>query len=374
MELIARQGAGSIRDAESLLDQLVVAPGDTITLERASMVLGTASNTAVIALTDAILNADGSGGLRLIHEALASGADARQFSRQMVAHLRTVLLLQAAGPEMSLDVPDTQLEELLRQAGRAPRPTLIDAIRRFQDAAQKPAISWQPQLPLELAFMEMLPDQPLPVFAVPAKKTVASVRLNPRRSPPRGLRQQRLSPKSNHRPQRVNHRLLKLKQKRSSLLHRRRQRNNTAVTLTLEQLRSQWRGIVSLAGQQSKNLPALLAMCKPLGVEGQMIVLGFDYPIFKEKFDKTEDAAATIRMRLRSCSAAPTASEASSPATTRCQSKEQILRRWPRSLALLCARTMHPDAIRFTDHHTRSKAMAKKPYRGKPKQKTTPGQ
>jgi hypothetical protein len=68
----------------------------------------------------------------------------------------------------------------------------------------------------------------------------------------------------------------------------------TAVTLTLEQLRSQWRGIVSLAGRQSKNLPALLAMCKPLGVEGQMIVLGFDYPIFKEKFDKTEDAAATI--------------------------------------------------------------------------------
>src|SRR5690606_25068891 len=35
LELIARQGAGSIRDAESLLDQLVAAPGDAITLERA---------------------------------------------------------------------------------------------------------------------------------------------------------------------------------------------------------------------------------------------------------------------------------------------------------------------------------------------------
>ncbi|MCZ7670235.1 MAG: hypothetical protein M5U34_25225 [Chloroflexi bacterium] len=43
LNLIARQGAGSVRDAESLLDQLVITPGDTITLERTQMILGTAS-------------------------------------------------------------------------------------------------------------------------------------------------------------------------------------------------------------------------------------------------------------------------------------------------------------------------------------------
>ena len=66
LELIARQGAGSLRDAESLLDQLVVAPGDTITLERAQMVLGTAANASVVALTDAWLNAAGAEGLGVI--------------------------------------------------------------------------------------------------------------------------------------------------------------------------------------------------------------------------------------------------------------------------------------------------------------------
>jgi DNA polymerase-3 subunit gamma/tau len=301
MELIARQGAGSIRDAESLLDQLVVAPGDTITLERASMVLGTASNTAVIALTDAILNADGAGGLRLIHEALASGADARQFSRQMVAHLRTVLLLQAAGPEMIIDVPDAQLEALQRQAGRAPRQTLIDAIRRFQDTAQKPAISWQPQLPLELAFMEMLPEQPLPVFAAPVRKPAAVVP-EPAAAVPQAAviapvdvpapEPETTPSASTTEAPAVTKPVAVEEEIAPSTLAAAEEK--TAVTLTLEQLRSQWRGIVSLAGRQSKNLPALLAMCKPLGVEGQMIVLGFDYPIFKEKFDKTEDAAATI--------------------------------------------------------------------------------
>ncbi|MFQ5436402.1 MAG: DNA polymerase III subunit gamma/tau, partial [Anaerolineae bacterium] len=42
--LVARQGAGSIRDAESLLDQLIIAPGETIMLERAQQVLGTATD------------------------------------------------------------------------------------------------------------------------------------------------------------------------------------------------------------------------------------------------------------------------------------------------------------------------------------------
>ena len=74
--------------------------------------------------------------------------------------------------------------------------------------------------------------------------------------------------------------------------------------------------MVSLAGQESKNLPPLLAMCKPLAVEGQIIVLGFDFPIFKEKFDKTEDAAATISDAFTQIFGAHTGSAASSPATT----------------------------------------------------------
>ena len=86
VQLIARQAAGSLRDAESLLDQLVVSPDDRITLERTQIVLGTATDAAVLALTDAWLDGDSAHGLVVIHDALGSGADPRQFARQMVAH------------------------------------------------------------------------------------------------------------------------------------------------------------------------------------------------------------------------------------------------------------------------------------------------
>ena len=55
---------------------------------------------------------------------------------------------------------------MIAQAQRAPRQDLIKAVKRFQEAALKPISSWQPQLPLELAFMELLPDTPAPVFPI----------------------------------------------------------------------------------------------------------------------------------------------------------------------------------------------------------------
>jgi hypothetical protein len=52
--------------------------------------------------------------------------------------------------------------------------------------------------------------------------------------------------------------------------------------------------LVAQAGEQNKNLPALLNMGKPLATEGSTIVLGFDFPIFKDKFDNTPGAAQLL--------------------------------------------------------------------------------
>ena len=52
--------------------------------------------------------------------------------------------------------------------------------------------------------------------------------------------------------------------------------------------------MVGLAGQSQRNLPALLNMSKPLGLEGDVIILGFDFPIFKDKFDKQPGAPQLV--------------------------------------------------------------------------------
>ena len=284
VELIARQAAGSLRDAESLLDQLVVAPNDTITLARAQTVLGTAPDAAVIALVDAWLAGDSAGGLGVIHNALGSGADARQFCRQMVAYLRQLLLLQAAGEQLDVEGPVERKTVMLDQARRAPRRALLDAVRRFHEAALQPSGSWQPQLPLELAFIELIPDAPLPPHFVanPTAEAAAVERYIPEPVPVNEDEHRISEPVAEPLSPPVT--------------------GGLDVPLTPAAVAGYWYEMTQIVGRQMKNLPPLLAMCKPLAVEGKTIVLGFDYPIFKEKFDKMPGAVDLVVNTFRALS------------------------------------------------------------------------
>jgi DNA polymerase-3 subunit gamma/tau len=311
LAMIAQQGQGSLRDAESLLDQLVTAPGDAITLERAQMVLGTASTAAVHDLAAAVLDGNGPAGLHTIHEALNTGADARQFGRQMVAYLRQLLLLQTAGSALALDVPAEQQANMVAQARRAQRPHLIETIKRFNEAAITPSNSWQPQLPLELAFIESLPaTNTPPIIAEPPQERAPAIPSQPEtpksqipnpnppltidhsprytgdNSPPSPNPSSSIPASSSPPPSALS--------PQSSVL--------SPHSLTLDKATTNWRDMVGRIAQQNRNLSALLNSCKPLAVEGNVLVIGFDFPILKEKFDATPNGldliAATLKQLL----------------------------------------------------------------------------
>lgn len=302
--LIARQGAGSIRDAESVLDQLVTAPGDTITLERTQRVLGTATDDTVAQLTDAWLDANGAAGLELMRQALASGADPRQFCRQMVAYLRQVLLMQAAGPELPVSGTQAQIGAMQVQAARATRSQLIEAVKRFNEAAMTAASSWQPQLPLELAFIELLPDAPAPVgmVAMPQKAKPAAVKSAPpaaETEPETAVMPPALDPAAElldaDEDDDDAESVAPVSPPRTSPTPK---AETAAAVFNLQAVSSRWRELVAIIGNENKNLPPLLAMGKPLATEGNALVLGFDYPIFKEKFDNTPDAVKVMAETL----------------------------------------------------------------------------
>ncbi len=323
MALIARQGGGSVRDSESLLDQLVITPGDTITLERAQIVLGIASETAVANLVDAWLDRIGSVGLGIIHNALASGTDSRQFCRQMVGYLRELLLLQAAGSDMAMDGTAERKEIMVAQALRAPRHELIEAVKGFNEAALTPASSWQPQLPLELAFIQLLPAKPAPIVAQtppPIAATTAvgqpvvgqpvvaqTVAPPPEATQPKPRPTPQPKPASTTPPPPPEPEYEPPVESVEQSTEKREQATETiqpaqsapsdpqpASDIALSDVTGCWPEMVGLAGQAQRNLPALLNMSKPLGLEGDVIILGFDFPIFKDKFDKQPGAPQLV--------------------------------------------------------------------------------
>lgn len=158
LEIVAREGTGSVRDSISLLDQIVTDPDEPITVELVQRVLGTASSVAVRELVDSIAAGDAGAGLRIIAGAINHGTDPKQFGQQIVEYLRNLLIASTAGAEM---IEASAAEQALydQQAASMSRPTLVRAVRTFNDAINAYRGGWQPQLTLELALVESIHGQ-----------------------------------------------------------------------------------------------------------------------------------------------------------------------------------------------------------------------
>lgn len=169
LTLIARQSTGSLRDAISLVDQLSSLTGE-VTLEIAQDSLGTATNQVVIDFIQSIIDSNSGDGLSKIHQALDAGSDPRQFARQVVEYLRSLLMIKMNLPDQ-IDAPAEVKSRMAQQAKAFELRKLINAITAFSNAASDLKANWQPGLGLELALANVifnsLPNTSTEIFNQP---------------------------------------------------------------------------------------------------------------------------------------------------------------------------------------------------------------
>jgi DNA polymerase III subunit gamma/tau len=168
---IARQSAGGMRDAISLLDQLS-STGDRITLALAQTVLGTATSQTVLDVVSSVNEHDPAHGLETIHKALDAGADPRSLARQIVEYLRGLMLIQMGNTGQVEATADVK-KQMQSHARSFSTSDVLRMMRTFNNAATDLRGGWQPSLSLELALAEVLdapaPATPQPVMAVQPK-------------------------------------------------------------------------------------------------------------------------------------------------------------------------------------------------------------
>ncbi len=253
LDVLARQATGSLRDAISLLDQLVISPDETVTLDGALAVLGTASGQAVQELIDAIADQNSARGLDLINTAVDGGADPRQFARQMVDYLRGLLLIRLGNPALVDVYAGVETRKAMQtQAAKFEPAALLRAIKAFNTASDQRG-AWISQLPLELAFVECLrvpAATETPVAAsISAPTTPARAAPTPKPPPP----QAKPAPAS------------------------------TPPTVQLGTVASKWKDVAGASRRIHPSLQALVNSCKPYSVEGDVLTLAFEHETPRSK-------------------------------------------------------------------------------------------
>jgi DNA polymerase-3 subunit gamma/tau len=160
-EAIARAATGSMRDALSIFDQLMSYGGGVITIAQIQGLLGVTATQEILNLTDALLDADVGAALAVVARVAGQGADIRQFARDIVNHLRLVMLVKADPKGEALDVAEHEADVIHSQAQRAAMPSLVGWLKRLSELDFELRTSPYGQLPLELAVVEAI-TAPLP--------------------------------------------------------------------------------------------------------------------------------------------------------------------------------------------------------------------
>jgi DNA polymerase III subunit gamma/tau len=154
--LIARSATGSFRDALGTLDQLVAFGGDRMTTDEVVELLGAADAELLFDTTDALASQDAKGALETVERLSRSGRDPGQFARDLVAHLRQLLVARATGEvSESFTVTVVQPERLAEQAKAIDDAKLMGAIDSLSAAVAAMREGDDPRLSLEVALLKV---------------------------------------------------------------------------------------------------------------------------------------------------------------------------------------------------------------------------
>jgi DNA polymerase III subunit gamma/tau len=172
IRLIARQAAGSVRDALSLLDQTIAYVGtERLTAEVTADVLGIADRRLLVELASAAIDRDAGAALRLVARAADRGVDVGELGRSFLAFLRDLEVIArvkdargGSGPVDLADLVDAtpeEIEEARVLAGRAAPglfPVLFD---RWARAVDESARLPMPRLLFEMAALDLCAAEPM---------------------------------------------------------------------------------------------------------------------------------------------------------------------------------------------------------------------
>lgn len=158
--LVARAGGGSVRDALSILGQVIAGSGpDGITYAEVADQLGLTDAALLDSTLDAISDRDGAALFAVIEKVVEAGHEPRRFVSDLLERLRDVIVVQSVPEAVErglVDAPDAEVEQIVRQAQRLGPAEASRAAEIVNDALGEMKGATAPRLRLELMAARLL--------------------------------------------------------------------------------------------------------------------------------------------------------------------------------------------------------------------------
>lgn len=154
---IARAGEGSMRDAQSAFDQVISFSGNEISTEDVSNALGLAGTEMLTRIIDGIANNEPQEALKVVDDLVMRGQDLRNFCRDLLSHLRDLLVAKVAGDsDELLESSAFNYAELKRQASNFNESDLVRFFHSLSETEAGLKDAPNPRYQVEIGLVKLM--------------------------------------------------------------------------------------------------------------------------------------------------------------------------------------------------------------------------
>jgi DNA polymerase-3 subunit gamma/tau len=156
LRLLARRAAGSMRDSQSLLEQLLAFTSGRITVDDVHRMLGTAGGNRLAKLARYLIDRDAAGALAELESALHQSIDAGQLAEQLLGYFRDLMAVSVGcSSDLLLHASASDHQELRELAERFGLETTLAAVQVLDVAVTKMRHSVHARVLLEIALVRI---------------------------------------------------------------------------------------------------------------------------------------------------------------------------------------------------------------------------
>ena len=296
---VARSSDGSLRDAESVLDQLVSFSKENISLKDAISVLGMVEQEVLFALTDKIIQKDPAAALKLFNEIIDDGKDPGVFLLNLIEHFRNLMVAKVSKADARLvDLPQEICDRLFKQSQMMSLEEIFTAFNILIATQEMTKRLDSQRLPLEISLVRLAHSRSESRAGLPAAKqgpvvsggqshkaqTNLSGPVNPKTT---GLNPEKEEPAHQIQPQAA------------------RDIPAPIVSVTLEKVKEVWGGIVNNLSKIKMSVSTYLSEGEPTKVQGDLVTIAFpkSCSLHKESLDRKENKMIVEKAASELCNA-----------------------------------------------------------------------
>lgn len=282
---IARSSDGALRDAESILDQLIAFAKDKISLSDVVSMLGLVEQNVFFEIADKIRAKDARGALEIFNNILDQGKDLNVFLTDFIEHFRNLMVAKVSQADTELiDLPDDICKRLLDQSRVFSLEEIFNIFNVLVGAQDLSKKLQNQRMPLEICLVKLAADDQRSKTVVQAEKPQVKVekRADPVNTPVAPVKPASVKPAPV--PEKKNI-------PEAKPVEDRVKEDTSLVNISLENVKEGWVNFVSCISKVKISVGTYLNEGEPVKLKGNALTISFpkNYSFHKESLEGKEN-------------------------------------------------------------------------------------